>query len=60
MWYVDGAALHEVGLEKSKHWRTDLVHSITVHAGDRTVAVRAKRDVELKDMVQIVRSLDLA
>jgi len=60
MWYVDGASLQEVGLDKAMQWRTDLVHSITVHAGDRTIAVRARRDVELKDMVQMVRSLDLA
>ncbi|HCT75464.1 MAG TPA: hypothetical protein DGG94_13210 [Micromonosporaceae bacterium] len=59
MWYVDGAALQSVGLQRAKQWRTDQVHSLTIHESDRTVGIRARRDVALKDLIQIARSLDL-
>jgi hypothetical protein len=59
MWFVDGDALQSVGLDAARQWRSGTVHSLTVHAPGRTVAIRARSDVALEDLLAMARSLSL-
>jgi len=57
IWHVDGERVHLTCLAQARQWHTNEVHSLTIHSADGTVAIRARRDVALDDLIRIARSL---
>jgi len=60
IWHVDGERVRLAGLAQARQWHTAEVHSVTIHSAAGTVAVRARRDVALHDLIRIARSLESA
>lgn len=60
IWHIDGERPHLIGLAQARQWHTDEVHSLTIHTPHGTVAVRARRDVALDDLIKIAATVDLA
>lgn len=60
IWHIDGERVHLSGHGQARQWHTAEVHSVTIHSGGGTVAVRARRDVTLDDLIRIAHSLETA
>lgn len=59
VWQVDADIFEAEGLDAAMRWDTTSVHSLTVRTADRVFGVRAPREIDVEELVAVVRSLPI-